>query len=178
MKDQLAADPGTLAFSIKRRENAAVIAFAPAKLTISPREFTARNAPGFNSAKAEAIAFLRGLFGKAARLKVTDGSRSARRRPHEERTRPSRNAAPCVMPARRSGSSSPAKALAAAAHGFGPCPTATRSNKLRQRLRAKRKPSPKCRHRRQTRRAGDTRGRKLADHASAHALKEPEWQER
>ena len=78
VKNEFAADPGTLGFGIKLRENAAAIAFALAKPTVSPREFTARNAPGFYSAKAEAIAFLRGLFGKAARLKVTDIEAEAR----------------------------------------------------------------------------------------------------
>jgi hypothetical protein len=78
VKNELADDPGTLAFRLVRRENAAAIAFAPAKPTVSPREFTARNAPGYNSAKAEAIAFLRELFGKAAHLKVTDIEAEAR----------------------------------------------------------------------------------------------------
>ena len=78
VKNELSGDPGTLAFGIVRREHAAAIAFAPAKPTLSPREFTARNAPGFNSAKAEAIAFLRGLFAKAIHLKVTDIEAEAR----------------------------------------------------------------------------------------------------
>src|SRR5262249_23771536 len=39
---------------------------------VSPREFTARNAPAFNSAKAEAIAFLSGLFADATHIRVTD----------------------------------------------------------------------------------------------------------
>ena len=42
VKNELSADPGTLAFGIVRRENAAAIAFAPAKIRTSPREFTAR----------------------------------------------------------------------------------------------------------------------------------------
>ena len=78
VKNELSGDPGTLAFEIVRRENAAAITFAPAKPAGTPREFTARNAPGFNSAKAEAIAFLRGLFGKATHLKVTDIEAEAR----------------------------------------------------------------------------------------------------
>ena len=78
VKNELSDDPGTLAFSIVRRESAAAIAFATAKPDLSPREFTARNAPGFNSAKAEAIAFLRGLFGKTTHLKVTDIEAEAR----------------------------------------------------------------------------------------------------
>jgi putative DNA primase/helicase len=78
VKNELSNDPGTLAFSIMRRENAAAIAFAPAKPTVSPRAFTAHNAPGFNTAKAEAIAFLRALFAKATHLKVTDIETEAR----------------------------------------------------------------------------------------------------
>jgi putative DNA primase/helicase len=78
VKNELSNDPGTLAFGIVRRENAAAITFAPAKPTLSPREFTARNAPSFNSAKAEAIAFLRGLFGKVTHLKVADIEAEAR----------------------------------------------------------------------------------------------------
>jgi hypothetical protein len=77
-KNELSGDPGTLAFGIVRREHAAAIAFAPEKLTVRPREFTARNAPGFNSAKAEAIAFLRGLFAKTIHRKVTDIEAEAR----------------------------------------------------------------------------------------------------
>jgi putative DNA primase/helicase len=78
VKNELSNDPGTLAFSIVRRENAAAITFAPAKPTVSPREFTARNAPSFNSAKAEAIAFLRGLFANTAELKVREIEQEAR----------------------------------------------------------------------------------------------------
>jgi putative DNA primase/helicase len=78
VKNVLSGDPGTLAFGIVRRDNAAAVSFAARKPTVSPREFTARNAPGFNSAKAEAIAFLRGLFGKATHLKVTEIEAEAR----------------------------------------------------------------------------------------------------
>jgi hypothetical protein len=78
VKNELSNDPGTLAFSIMRRENAAAVAFAPAKPTVTPRGFTAHNAPGFNTAKAEAIAFLRALFAKATHLKVTDIETEAR----------------------------------------------------------------------------------------------------
>jgi hypothetical protein len=78
VKNELAGDPGTLAFGIERRENAAGIAFAPAKPTVRPRELTARDAPAFHSAKAEAIAFLRELFSKTAHLKVIDVEAEAR----------------------------------------------------------------------------------------------------
>jgi putative DNA primase/helicase len=78
VKNELSGDPGTLAFDIVRRENAATIAFAPAKPTMTPREFTARNAPGFNSAKADAIAFLCGLFANTPRVKVREIEQEAR----------------------------------------------------------------------------------------------------
>jgi hypothetical protein len=79
VKNELSNDPGTLAFGIVRRENAAAITFAPAKPTVSPREFTTRNAPAFNSAKAEAIAFLRGLFADATHIRVADIEADARK---------------------------------------------------------------------------------------------------
>ena len=66
VKNELACDPGTLSFCIAERRNperpsesAAGVRFAPQKLALDPREFTARQARGFNSAKAEAIEFLR-----------------------------------------------------------------------------------------------------------------------
>jgi hypothetical protein len=77
VKNELAPDPGTLSFCITERENpdrpsesAAGIRFAPQKLALDPREFAARQARGFNSAKAEAIEFLRGLFAGTTHLKV------------------------------------------------------------------------------------------------------------
>jgi hypothetical protein len=78
VKNELSNDPGTLAFGIARRENAAAIAFAPAKPTVSPRELAAPEARAFNSAKAEAIEFLRGLFSKFSQLKVIDVEAEAR----------------------------------------------------------------------------------------------------
>ena len=78
VKNELSNDPGTLSFGIVRREDAAAIAFAPARPTLSARAFTARNAPGFNSAKAEAIEFLRGQFNEATQRKVTDIEAEAR----------------------------------------------------------------------------------------------------
>jgi hypothetical protein len=77
VKNELASDPGTLAFRIVEQwnpdrpsESAAGIRFAPQKLALDPREFTARQARGFNSAKAEAIEFLRGLFAGTTQYKV------------------------------------------------------------------------------------------------------------
>ncbi len=78
VKNELSGDPGTLAFGIARHENAAAIAFAPAKPSVSPREVTAPEARAFNSAKAEAIAFLRELFSKKTQLKVIDVEAEAR----------------------------------------------------------------------------------------------------
>jgi len=78
VKNELSDDPGTLAFGILRRDNAAAVSYAARKPAVSPHEFTARNAPSFNSAKAEAIAFLRGQFSKAAQRKVADIETEAR----------------------------------------------------------------------------------------------------
>jgi hypothetical protein len=75
MKNELAADPGTLAFHITSYEtapgqSAGAVAFEPHRPGMSPHEFTARQSRAFNSAKAEAIEFLRDLFGKEMRLRV------------------------------------------------------------------------------------------------------------
>jgi hypothetical protein len=80
VKNELSNDPGTLAFGIVRRENAAAVRFATGKIRTTPRELTAREAPGFNSAKAEAIEFLRDLFADALHLKVRDIEQEARAR--------------------------------------------------------------------------------------------------
>src|SRR5262249_42272841 len=81
VKNELAPDPGTLAFGIVRRENAAAVRFGPLKIKTTPRELTAREAPGFNSAKAEAIEFLRDdLFADAMQLKVREIEQAARAR--------------------------------------------------------------------------------------------------
>ena len=85
VKNELAYDPGTLSFCITERlnperpsESAAGVRFAPQKLALDPREFTARQARGFNSAKAEAIEFLRGLFAGATYHKVRAIEQEAR----------------------------------------------------------------------------------------------------
>ena len=77
VKNDLTCDPGTLAFYITERKNperpgesAAGVKFAPHKVAVDAREFTARQARSFNSAKAEAIEFLRDLFAGATHHKV------------------------------------------------------------------------------------------------------------
>jgi hypothetical protein len=85
VKNDLACDPGTLSFCITERcnperpsESAAGVSFAPQKLALDAREFTARQARGFNSAKAEAIEFLRELFAGATHHKVREIEQEAR----------------------------------------------------------------------------------------------------
>jgi hypothetical protein len=72
VKNELAPDSGTLAFQIVAGASAAVVGFASQKIRTTPRELTARETPGFNSAKAEAIEFLYGLFAGTLRLKVRE----------------------------------------------------------------------------------------------------------
>jgi putative DNA primase/helicase len=85
VKNDLTCDPGTLAFSITERKNpqrpgesAAGVAFAPHKVAVNAREFTARQARSFNSAKAEAIEFLGDLFAGATHHKVRAIEQEAR----------------------------------------------------------------------------------------------------
>jgi hypothetical protein len=85
VKNEVASDPGTLSFCITERRNpqrpsesAASVRFAPQKLALDAREFTARQARGFNSAKAEAIEFLRGLFAGTTHHKVRAIEQEAR----------------------------------------------------------------------------------------------------
>jgi putative DNA primase/helicase len=85
VKNERAWDPGTLVFYITNRpnperpsESAAGVSFAPHKLGFDAREFTARQARGFNSAKAEAIDFLRELFADTTHHKVRDIEQEAR----------------------------------------------------------------------------------------------------
>jgi len=85
VKNELAFHPGMLSFCIVERRNserpsetAAGVRFAPQKLALDPREFTARHARGFNSAKAEAIEFLRGLFAGTTQHKVRAIEQEAR----------------------------------------------------------------------------------------------------
>jgi hypothetical protein len=83
VKNELAADPGTLAFRITAHanepdESAARASFEPQRTGVSPTEFTARQSRSFNSAKAEAIEFLRDLFGKAVQVRVRHIEHEAR----------------------------------------------------------------------------------------------------
>ncbi len=83
VKNELARDPGTLAFRITEQEvaedqTAAHIEFEPQHHSLSGREFAARQARGFNSARAEAIEFLRSLFGSASELTIRHIEQEAR----------------------------------------------------------------------------------------------------
>jgi hypothetical protein len=86
VKNELSDDPGTLAFGIVRRENAAAVAFAPAKPTLSPREFTARNAPGFNRQGRGDRVFARAFRQGHASESNGYRDRGARGGPHEGRS--------------------------------------------------------------------------------------------
>ncbi len=82
-KNDLARDPGTLAFRITEQESepqqtAARIEFEPQHHSLNAREFAARQARGFNSARAEAIEFLRSLFGSASELAIRHIEQEAR----------------------------------------------------------------------------------------------------
>jgi putative DNA primase/helicase len=82
-KNELARDPGTLAFRITEQEiepgqDAARIEFEPQHHSLSAREFAARQARGFNSVRAEAIEFLRSLFGSARDLNIRHIEQEAR----------------------------------------------------------------------------------------------------
>jgi putative DNA primase/helicase len=71
VKNEIAADPGTLAFRITDPDEiAARASFEPQHSGVSPAAFAARQNRSFNSAKAEAIEFLRGLFAKASQMPV------------------------------------------------------------------------------------------------------------
>ncbi len=83
VKNDLAPDAGTLAFRITAQQtipghSAARVAFEPQHHRVSSREFVARQARGFNSARAEAIEFLRSLLGSASELKVSHIEHEAR----------------------------------------------------------------------------------------------------
>ena len=82
-KNELAPDPGTLAFRITARETeedetASRIEFEPQHHSLSAREFAARQVRGFNSARAESIEFLRSLFGSASELTIRHIEQEAR----------------------------------------------------------------------------------------------------
>jgi putative DNA primase/helicase len=83
IKNEFAADRGMLAFRVSAHQiepgqTAARIAFDQQHHPLSVRQFRARQARSFNAAKAEAIEFVRGLFGSARELKPVDIERQAR----------------------------------------------------------------------------------------------------
>ena len=83
IKNELGPDPGMPAFRIAGREigqgqTAARLAFEPQHDSLSSHEFMARQARGFNSERAEAIEFLRGLLGSAGHLKIRHVEHEAR----------------------------------------------------------------------------------------------------
>jgi putative DNA primase/helicase len=74
VKNDLAADPGTLAFGIEPREvepgvTAPAITWEPERVELTAREAVVRQAK-FNSAKAEAEEFLRNLLGAGSAVRV------------------------------------------------------------------------------------------------------------
>jgi putative DNA primase/helicase len=82
-KNELARDPGTLAFRItaqemKEEQAAARIEFEPQYHSLSAGEFAARQARGFNSARAEAFEFLRALLRSASELTIGHVEQEAR----------------------------------------------------------------------------------------------------
>jgi hypothetical protein len=82
-KNELARDPGTLAFRItaqqtEEEQTASRIEFEPQYHFLSAREFAARQARGFDSARAESLEFLRSLFGSASELTIRHIEQEAR----------------------------------------------------------------------------------------------------
>jgi hypothetical protein len=82
-KNELARDTGTLAFRITAQETeedetASRIEFEPQHHSLSAHEFAARQARGFNSARAESIEFLRSLFDSASELTIHHIEQEAR----------------------------------------------------------------------------------------------------
>jgi putative DNA primase/helicase len=83
VKNELAPESGTLAFRINAQtmqqgQSAARVSFEPQYHSLSPRQFRARQARGFNSARAEATEFMRTLLGSARAVKVTQVEQAAR----------------------------------------------------------------------------------------------------
>ncbi len=75
VKNELAPEPRTLAFHVAAQEigpgqSTARIEFEPRHHPLHARELVARQERGFNSAKAEAVEFLRTVFGGATRMHV------------------------------------------------------------------------------------------------------------
>ena len=98
VKNELAPDPGTLAFQIVSGERAAAVRFAAQKIRTSPRELTAREAPGFNSAKAERSNFCATCSPARCSSKSARSSRRRVRGGYSARTNRCRNAERCATP--------------------------------------------------------------------------------
>ncbi len=83
VKNELGPDRGMIAFRISTQElepgqTVARTEFEPQHHPLSQREFTARQARSFDSAKAEAIEFVHGVFGSASELNVRHIEQEAR----------------------------------------------------------------------------------------------------
>ncbi len=83
IKNELAPDRGTPAFRVAAHDlgdgqGAARLEFDPQYHPLNSRDFMARQARGFNSERAEAIEFLRGLLGSAAQLQIRHVEHEAR----------------------------------------------------------------------------------------------------
>jgi putative DNA primase/helicase len=83
VKNELAPEAGTLAFRItaqamQQGQSAARVSFEPQYHSLSAREFRARQARGFNSARAEATEFVRSLLGSARAIKISQIEPAAR----------------------------------------------------------------------------------------------------
>jgi putative DNA primase/helicase len=83
VKNELAPEAGTLAFRItaqamQQGQSAARVSFEPQYHSLSARAFRARQARGFNSARAEATEFVRSLLGSARAIKVGQVEHAAR----------------------------------------------------------------------------------------------------
>ena len=63
---------------MQQGQSAARISFEPQYHSLSAREFRARLARGFNSARAEATEFIRSLLGSARTIKITQAEQAAR----------------------------------------------------------------------------------------------------
>ena len=118
IKNEFAADRGMLAFRIKAQETqpghtAARIAFEPQHHPLSVRQFRLRQTRSFNSARAEAIEFVRGLLGSAPELNRLMSSGRRATRVCRARRRPCPNLASCARPEWRSDLLSPVTHLAA-----------------------------------------------------------------
>jgi hypothetical protein len=63
---------------MQQGQSAARVSFEPQYHSLSAREFRARQARGFNSARAEATEFIRSLLGSARAIKISQVEQAAR----------------------------------------------------------------------------------------------------